>query len=1037
MSFSDYLRSQERKTGQKQTHTWFGAPSRVGFTTKTLHVEQPSELRRQLLAYVNSSSDLAHGCNSVSEKVTSRFRFFTDVDVKAEAIRDWAANGKRPQWKTELVKLLQHLCSTCQEVATEVIGESEPTRIIVASRLPYKLHFHFPDIITDKDHAKKLCAAMQAKLADDVLFSAAFDESVYSTGLRLIWCHKGSMANVKDGAQDKMAAEKAIHEGLFGKGTWTGYYSIIDESTWKRKTVKTMEDLEVTSIVAGEEAKLTPMRFPDETRKRTTAVVRSSGGRVASKKRVGGSGGGGGEVAVASSSKDNGVPQELATTICNAFSLAPDELNWVGRAAQGDYVTLPTRSRDCEFAGRTHASNHVYLVLSPEGVDLRCHDQECTQTRMIKREAMSPQAALELDAELGVISSADMTDVTDDMRSLAVVETLNELRKLPEGRNLDLRVDPERIYRADVGDEDTWYCDLPNNRFCIVCNKEHDEAQNCVLVTMRRLKLLCYKDRFRNNISIPLLERHGNIIFANQIVNNNNLNITVNNGVEGDIRDFGTYDTFPKLHEDEALNQLRYRTLTGTTYDIARYGVGLLQGKYVFQDLTWYWYSEEEGYWRSGITPDDLLTGDVSDSLAKLMDTYSLEKQVRWLCSLRNDLGNINRRKAFIEDMERQLVKHARRVPLGEQTHLIGFQNGCYDSKECVFREKGPDDYLTTLIPYDLPSTVDVETRQHMERVMADIMPDDEVRQFLMTMLALHLEGINRHDIAMIWTGVGGNGKGFLKGLMDKAFGPMHREPPATFLTSERPSADKPNPDLIDVKETRSLFTSEPQAGRKINSGFLKYITGRDPIRIRNVHSGTFVEYIPRFLVTLLCNVIPLIEGGDEDVRGIWRRLKIIHFGTIFKSNPNPDRPNEKRADPMLGEKSASWGPQFMLWLMEIYEAYVREGRTIEVPQEVEANLQEQKDENSPFDAWLDQNMIGAPGKRIHPHRFENAYNFGKKKEDQVPRGIASNKLVALGVQKAMKRNKDAGCCDITSAIVLDVDVRGWDESSKGVRSLQ
>ena len=388
-----------------------------------------------------------------------------------------------------------------------------------------------------------------------------------------------------------------------------------------------------------------------------------------------------------------------------------------------------------------------------------------------------------------------------------------------------------------------------------------------------------------------------------------------------------------------------------------------MQGRYVYQDQNWYWYSVNEGYWRKGITPDDVLTETICDVYAQLLDTYKTEKQTRWLNQLRADLGHLTKRKAYIEDMERQALRSPVRVPLGEQTHLIGFINGVYDSNECAFREKAAADYLTSLIPYELPSAIDEDIRKNMEKLLDDIMPDAEVRGFLITVLALHLEGINRHDVAMVWTGVGGNGKGFLKGLMEKAFGPMHREPPATLLTSERPAADKPNPDLIDVKETRSLFTSEPQAGKKINSGFLKYITGRDPIRIRNVHSGTFVEYVPRFLVTLLCNVIPLIEGGEDDVRGIWRRLKIIHFGTIFKNNPHPDRPNEKLADPLLGEKSKAWGPHFMLWLMEIYEKYVQNNRILHVPLEVEASLQEQKAENSPFDAWIEQNLVWAPGK--------------------------------------------------------------------------
>ncbi len=89
----------------------------------------------------------------------------------------------------------------------------------------------------------------------------------------------------------------------------------------------------------------------------------------------------------------------------------------------------------------------------------------------------------------------------------------------------------------------------------------------------------------------------------------------------------------------------------------------------------------------------------------------------------------------------------------------------------------------------------------------------------LMLVLSLHLEGVNRHDIAMIWTGVGGNGKSLLKSLMKETFVDFHKEPPATFLTNERPSSDRPCSDLMDLRDAKSVFTSEPQAGKKTNSG--------------------------------------------------------------------------------------------------------------------------------------------------------------------------------------------------------------------------
>ena len=528
MTLSDLLRGHERKAGQKQTHTWFAAPLRSGYTTKTLHVGDPGQLRDRLLSHATSSPDLSRGCNSISEKVvTSKFIFFADVDVKAEAVCEWARS--RPNWKSDLIHELQQLVETCRSTVAAAAGIA--VRIIVASRLPYKLHLHFPDIVTDKDHAKKLCAAIQAQFTSSDLFSNAMDSSVYSSGLRVLWCHKGSMTNGKNNGADKTVKEREVHETLFGIGSWSGIYEIINVDTWEKNTTKSLQDLELTSIIAADSVTMTHLNLPNEpARKRVSTTVKS--GSPVKQARTD-----------ASSSSESDTPHKsYFESYAKSSAFTPDELNWAGRTRNDASVILPTRSKKCEFAAREHTSNHVYLVLSQSGVDLRCHSLQCKESRLLTKSDMPDAASRELDSELGVIAPEH---ITEDMRVAAVTETLGELRKLPEGRNLDLSVDSRRIYRTELGDSESWLCNLPQNRYCPICDKEHDEPQNCVLITMQRLKLLCYKDNFRNSVSVPLLERQGNVIFANQIVNNN-LNITVTNGTDPDIRDFGAYDSlFP------------------------------------------------------------------------------------------------------------------------------------------------------------------------------------------------------------------------------------------------------------------------------------------------------------------------------------------------------------------------------------------------------------------------------------------------------------------------------------------------------------
>ena len=77
------------------------------------------------------------------------------------------------------------------------------------------------------------------------------------------------------------------------------------------------------------------------------------------------------------------------------------------------------------------------------------------------------------------------------------------------------------------------------------------------------------------------------------------------------------------------------------------------------------------------------------------------------------------------------------------------------------------------------------------------------------------------------------NGKGILSLLMESALGKTNgyfKDVKAELLTKERPSADRPVPELLSTNGKRLIVASEPEAGSKINTGFLKFLTGNDPI---------------------------------------------------------------------------------------------------------------------------------------------------------------------------------------------------------------
>ncbi len=732
-----------------------------------------------------------------------------------------------------------------------------------------------------------------------------------------------------------------------------------------------------------------------------------------------------------------------------------------GAATQG--YSIPTSSRLCPFIRREHASNHVYFTVNLPRcgtgyvkIQMKCHDAECAHLfrgpsnnapvspdvqqgflDLLQTIEKSPTPTTDENTTVPVSS----TTVTLNLKKETVRQSLAEFQKMYPEMDCTIDDDDDILQPTTLGNGG-FMTYLKKNHFCPLHTRMHDTCENCVLFSTQpsvqngvvvntvKQQLLCRRD-MNVTLPYPMDKSQTNIIFAN--INNISINLTTD---ALEIRDFGTFDNFPKVHADDNLNQRCFQSLKGQTREVAHYAVHMMQGKLVFQSSTWYRFTGR--FWKVCSGPDDLLTIDLVEVYTKLQRIYTGEKQLRWIQNLISDLTHMSKRKAFIEDMERIVFDHGDVLPLDMHSTLIGFQNGTFDATNCHFREHRMEDYLTDLLSYDLPATADPDICHEINTFMEGIMPDKSVRDFLWLMLSFHLCGENEKSVAMIWTGSGGNGKSILKRLMSLAFETMHSEPSATFLTSERPSPEKPAPHLVKLKNCRSVFASEPEANKKINTGFLKFITGNDIVECRACHTNEILKFYPRFLITLLCNAIPLFQGGGEETRGLWRRLHIISFEQEFVAEPK--LAHQRKDDPTLKKRMDRWPPHFMRMLIEVFKSFVDGGRVLTVPPKVQMNLEEQKDENTPIDSWLEENLErGTEDDRIHLHRLSREFEQAMERLSQIekterPRAqqksatVMEQKLRGLGfiLTKNSERQRDQYCaCNSTCRYVKDAKIRG------------
>jgi phage/plasmid-associated DNA primase len=238
-----------------------------------------------------------------------------------------------------------------------------------------------------------------------------------------------------------------------------------------------------------------------------------------------------------------------------------------------------------------------------------------------------------------------------------------------------------------------------------------------------------------------------------------------------------------------------------------------------------------------------------------------------------------------------------------------------------VFRDGNPEDYISMTTGYDYQSEY-TEYKDQVIKFFEDIQPNKRERDYMLTYLSLALVGLNKLEQFHVFTGSKGrNGKSKLIELLDYTFGDYFSSISSKLLTKERPMANAPDPGLLHLRKKRLVCASEAEQKDKLNTGFIKFLTGNDKTLLRNCHSNNIVTFKSNFITLFVCNNIPDVDEMDN---AFSKRLKVISFDTEFVEKPL--KSNEKKIDINLSSKLPLWRQDFMLLLIEYYRNYLING---------------------------------------------------------------------------------------------------------------
>lgn len=160
------------------------------------------------------------------------------------------------------------------------------------------------------------------------------------------------------------------------------------------------------------------------------------------------------------------------------------------------------------------------------------------------------------------------------------------------------------------------------------------------------------------------------------------------------------------------------------------------------------------------------------------------------------------------------------------------------------------------------------------------------------------------------------NGKSKLIELLELTFGEYCDSISPQMFTRPRPPAQSPDPGLLDLINRRFIIASEPEKGETLNTSFLKFLTGRDGMKLRECHSNTMRKFRPNFVPFLVCNDIPDTNGSIDNAFAT--RLRCVNFPTEFKDNPTEK--HHKKLKRGIHNHFKYWKNDFFLLLVEYYK---------------------------------------------------------------------------------------------------------------------
>jgi phage/plasmid-associated DNA primase len=189
-------------------------------------------------------------------------------------------------------------------------------------------------------------------------------------------------------------------------------------------------------------------------------------------------------------------------------------------------------------------------------------------------------------------------------------------------------------------------------------------------------------------------------------------------------------------------------------------------------------------------------------------------------------------------------------------------------------------DYFSYECPVSITDKLD-----NAEKFFKQVMPKDELREYLRKILGYCLTGNMDARCFFIWYGDGSNGKSVIMKLLKCILGPLyHQCGKGIFMKGSQEKNDGPSPDKVALIGVRNGVYSEGETADNIdiNESFMKMVSGKDEINARALFRAP-LTFFPVCKLHLLTNYKPDVNG-DKSMK---ERIRYVFLNSSFVDNPD------------------------------------------------------------------------------------------------------------------------------------------------------